>query len=88
MAILSSYGITEDILVALKSEPSFSVCFTPRQGNRAADWIAVSINKEVCPIGWVGLPLPSLSQLLDEDRKSIGCHQVFASEQPTILDLD
>ncbi|KAK4254136.1 hypothetical protein QN277_009559 [Acacia crassicarpa] len=63
-------GIIDDITSVLKSESSFSVIYTPRQGNKAADWLAAATNKEVCPIGWVGIPLPPLSQMLDNDMKA------------------
>ncbi|KAK4262901.1 hypothetical protein QN277_028395 [Acacia crassicarpa] len=82
-----SRGILDDILSALKSNSSFLVHFIPRQGNKAADWLAASTNKEMCPIGWVGIPLPSLSRLLEEDLKSIRYQQAQASTSTSSIEL-
>ncbi|KAK4255571.1 hypothetical protein QN277_008557 [Acacia crassicarpa] len=81
-----SRSIIDDILFALKAESSFLVRFTPRQRNKAANLLAAFTNKEVCPVGWVGIPLPSLSLVLEEDRQSIRSHQEQVFEQPRYLD--
>ncbi|KAK4274243.1 hypothetical protein QN277_017497 [Acacia crassicarpa] len=57
-------SIIFDIVGLLDSKVGFSVSFTPRGGNRAADLVAAEAYKGVCPIGWVFRPTPSLRSLL------------------------
>ena len=70
-----SRGVLDDILGMLRSDSSLSTQFIPRQGNKATVFLAASTNKEVCPIGWVEIPLPPLFSVLKEDMKDNRNHQ-------------
>lgn len=48
----------------MASHTRFSLCFVPRKGNCAADFLASAVYKEVYPIGWVETPTPLLSSIL------------------------
>ncbi|KAK4259267.1 hypothetical protein QN277_005615 [Acacia crassicarpa] len=63
--------ILEDVLGLLRSDPDFSVQFIPCKGNKGADLLAALIDKGVCPIGWVEIPLPPLYSVLEDDRKDL-----------------
>ncbi|KAK4268485.1 hypothetical protein QN277_025138 [Acacia crassicarpa] len=65
-----SRSIIHDILRLLSTEVGFSVAYTPRQGNRVADSLAAYAYKEVCPVGWVCQPSPSLSSLLTSEARN------------------
>ncbi|KAK4267432.1 hypothetical protein QN277_024213 [Acacia crassicarpa] len=71
-----SRSILEDVLKVLRFEPSFVIQFFPRQGNQAADLLAATTSKGVCPIGWVERPLPPLSLILKDDAK---CSKISTS---------
>ena len=57
-------GIIQDIICLLPSRVGFSLSFSPRGGNHAADILVVDAYKGVCPIGWVLRPTPALLSLL------------------------
>ena len=51
----------------------FLLSFISRRGNRVANLIAANAYKEVCPIGWVSQPSPSLSSLLTLNTMEANC---------------
>ncbi|KAK4254353.1 hypothetical protein QN277_009749 [Acacia crassicarpa] len=63
-----SRGILDDILGTLKSKPSFSNHFIPRQGNKATNLLAASSCKGMYPTGWVEIPLPPFQFWLKTQR--------------------
>ncbi|KAK4278800.1 hypothetical protein QN277_016598 [Acacia crassicarpa] len=62
-------SIIHDIIGLLNSRVGFSLSFSPRGGNRAADFLAADAYKGVCPIGWVNRPAPALLSLLTLDAQ-------------------
>ena len=64
-----SRSIIFDIIRLMVTKVGFSLSFTPRGGNRAADLIAADAYKGVCPIGWIFQPTPSLLSLLALDSQ-------------------
>ncbi|KAK4258076.1 hypothetical protein QN277_007576 [Acacia crassicarpa] len=64
-----SRSILHDIIRLFSDRVGFSLSFIPRRGNRVADFLAAIAYKEVCPIGWVHQPSPSLSSLLTLDAQ-------------------
>ncbi|KAK4255495.1 hypothetical protein QN277_008493 [Acacia crassicarpa] len=57
-------SIIRDVIGLLNSRVGFSLTFSPRGGNCAADLLAAEAYKGVCPIGWVSTPAPALLSLL------------------------
>ena len=56
-----------EILDLMSSKARFSISFTLRSGNKAADHLAAEACKDVYPIGWVSQPTPPLTSILALD---------------------
>ncbi|KAK4270407.1 hypothetical protein QN277_023445 [Acacia crassicarpa] len=65
-------GIIYDIIRLLSSRVGFSLFFSPRGGNGAADFLAADAYKGVCPVGWVQRPTPALLSLLALEAPKTG----------------
>lgn len=69
-----------EVLDLAKSRLSLSFSFSRREGNTAADFLAVSQRKGVWPTGWVSTPPPPLLTLISRDRASIDSSRVTSGE--------
>ncbi|KAF7814122.1 reverse transcriptase [Senna tora] len=63
-----AFSVVEDIRRLSKEFSAFSFSWIPRSANQAADWVAVSAAKKMCPSDWVLVPPSSLALLLSRDR--------------------
>ena len=60
-------SIVQEIITLFSSKAGFSISFTPRSGNLAADHLAAFVCKDACPIGWVHQPTLPLASFLALD---------------------
>ena len=60
-------SIVQEIITLFSSKAGFSISFTLRSGNLAADHLAAFVCKDVCPIGWVHQPTLPLASFLALD---------------------
>lgn len=56
-----------DVREILRSVPAVSVCFAGRMKKKAANWLAKSCLKGMCPVDWVFRPLFPLEMILVGD---------------------
>ena len=77
-------SIVQEIINLFSSKAGFSISFTLRSGNLAADHLAAVACKDVCPIGWVYQPTLPLSSLLALDASE----EVEASESSSTTPHD
>lgn len=60
-------AILEEIVPVLNLNDNFSIASIGRESNSAADWLARSVLRGVCPLGWVVSPPPPLAVILRKD---------------------
>ena len=74
----------QDILKLCCQQLDLSFSFSYREGNQAADLLAVDTRRKVCPPGWVSSPSPYFLLQLNRDRVAIDLNPLCTAQTSAV----